>query len=346
VNPFCSFSFLTTREDPKIEWFMDSLARELDSLGPSKPTFELIIIDSRLWYVDQDERRQKFRDAAKGRFGELIHVPPKPSVWQGPARLTTFDMFCGAGARNTAFCYARGEHVVFVDDLSVLLPGWASGHLHAAQFKYVMCGSTCKNLDMVVEDGIVKSFTLFPPGQDHRLRGAPKDGSVRCSGSWLFGGTFSVPLNAALDVNGFDEINNGIGCEDYDFGIRLDKSGQKICFNKTCGTMESEEAHHLEPHTLMLRIDKKLNPAIANTIPGDGHSSNLLYDRLINAKSPWTTDQHQPNLRQLRDRILSGGQFPIPTEPRRHWVDGQPLELIKPTFDGFDDEERGKARRW
>jgi hypothetical protein len=327
--------YLTTRDDPKVEWFMDSLARELDSLGPSRPETEVVIIDSRLWYLDQEQRRDKFRVASKGRFGELVHVPPKPSVWQGPTRLTKFDMFCGAGARNTAFCYARGEHVAFADDLSVLMPGWASGHLHAAQMKYVMCGSTCKNKNMVVEDGVVVSYDLFPPGQDHRLQGAPKDGSIRCPGSWLFGGTFSVPLKVALDVNGFDEINNGVGCEDYDFGIRIGKTEQKICFNKTCATMESEEAHHLERHTIMLRIDKKLHPDVARGVSGDGHSSCLLYDRLMSAKTAWTSDPNQPVLRELRDRVLRGEPFPVPTEPRRHWVDGQPLEEIKPTYNGY-----------
>lgn len=338
-------AYLTTRDDGRVEWFMDSLARELESLGASRPETRLVVVDSRLWYVDERERRERFREASRGRFGDFVHVPPKPSVWQGPTRLTTFDLFCAASARNTALCHARGSHVVFADDLSVLMPGWASGHLHAAIGGYVLCGYTNKNKEVVVEDGQVVSMKLFPPGQDHRLRGVPRDGAVRCAGSWLHGGTFSVPLEAALAVNGQDEACDTIGGEDYDFGIRLERARYPVYFNRTCGTVESEEAHHTEPHTTCLRIDKKLPPDVARNVPGDGASSTLLYHRLVHSTSSWTQGR-QPVLRELRERVLAGDPFPVPTEPTRHWVDGQPLSKIKPTHDGYDDAERSGVRDW
>lgn len=326
--------YLTSRRNSRVKWFCDGLVREAKTMEhyEGRPELRVIFVDTRLWYDDETERRAEFEAAVGGRF-TFVHVSPKPSVWQGPHRLTRFDFFCAASARNTAFCYATGEHVAFADDLSCLMPGWLSGHLHAAKHHYVLCGSTNKNLEMQVDDqGLPYSYRVFPPGQDHRLRTAQRDGSIRCSGSWLFGGTFSVPLEAALRVNGQDEMHDTIGGEDYDFGIRLERSGVDVCYNRTCATMESEEAHHDEPGSLMVRIDKPV------AVHGP-YSSNLLYYRLMSSNSTWTMSNRYV-LRDLRAAIQRGEPFPVPREPDRHWVDDQLLTEMYPTIDGYYREGR------
>lgn len=250
-------------------------------------------------------------------FG-IEHHPPKPTVWQGAHRLTQRDYFCAANTRNTALALARHDHVVFVDDLSVLLPGWLKAHVHAAANKYVLCGTTCKRKHLEVNSlGEIVRDEEFRPGTDSRLQLLPTDELVKCTGGWLYGGTFSVPLEHALLVNGQDEIHDSIGGEDYDFGERLERAGAPIFISRACGTFEDEDGHNTEAP--VIRLDKPWSG-------GDGpYSSNYLFNQLRREKDRIWTLGNTFNLRELRDRVLAGEPFPIPTAPATHWVDGQPL---------------------
>jgi len=310
-----SIAYLTFRSHPRFEWFAASLARELRSMPDVAPeSIEVIVVDGRLWY--DAARPQELRDAAAGRI-HFTHVPPKPSVWQGPHRKTKKDYFCAASARNTALCYARAPHVVFVDDLSVLIPGWLKAHVHAADHGYVLCGTTCKHKKIIVSDeGEIEAFEAFLPGRDSRLSQIKSD-FQQCSGSWLFGGTFSVPMELTLKVNGQDEIHDIIGGEDYDFGIRLERAGATIQISRLCGTYEDEDGHHAEAP--MVRLDKPW--------PGpDGpYTSNYLLNKLLRERDRYTTVGNGFSLRELRERVLAGEPFPVPTGPANYWVDGQPL---------------------
>jgi hypothetical protein len=312
-----SIVYLTFRIRPRFEWFASSLARELRSMPDIDPktNVQVIVIDGRLWH-DGDNRRAELREAARGLI-EFEHHAPKPSVWQGPHRKTAKDYFCAASARNTAFAYARGNHVAFVDDLSVLLPGWLKAHVHAAAHGYVLCGTTCKQKNIVVDDGgTIVSFNYFGPGQDSRLLKIKSD-YQKCGGSWLYGGTFSVPLELALKINGQDEIHDIIGGEDYDFGMRLERIGADIQISRLCGTYEDEDGHHAE--TPMVRLDKPWGGI-------DGpYTSNYLLNKLLKEHDRSTTVGNSFDLRQLREHVLAGGDFPIPSGPLRYWVDGQPL---------------------
>ena len=309
--------YLTFRIHPRFEWFAASLARELRDTATDPAEVQIVVIDGRLWH-EGHHRRLGLLDAAAGRI-KFEHYPPKPTIWQGPHKLTKSEFFCAANARNTAFCYARAPHVAFVDDLSVLLPGWLAAHFAAAAGEYVLAGTTCKNRNIVVDgDGSIRSFDKFPPGQDSRLPRITSDRIERCGGSWLYGGTFSVPLARALQVNGQDEIHDTIGGEDYDFGIRLERVGANLFIHKACGTIEDEDGHHTE--AAMVRLDKPW----ADRWMGP-YSSNYLLNKLQKEDrrsgpigNPW-------NLAEIRDKVLAGGEFPIPTGPDKHWVDGQPL---------------------
>lgn len=335
MTPLLTVAYLTFRENPKFEWFNASLSRELrDTPDVPQDAVQIIVIDGR--HPRKLEADFPFE-----------HFLPKPTVWQGPHRLTQRDYFCAANTRNTVFALARAPHVAFVDDLSVLLPGWLKAHLHAATNGYMLCGTTCKrkNIELNAAGSIVR-YDDFPPGTDSRMRFLETDELVACTGSWLYGGTFSLPLEHALRVNGQDEICDTIGGEDYDFGERLERSGSRIFISRACGTLEDEEGHHNQ--TAVIRLDKPWPPAATHKprtlLPGRGsagsdgsgwdtadgvgagpYSSNYLLDRLRQEPSRIWTLGNTFNLRELRERVLTGNPFPIPIEPITHWVDGQLL---------------------
>jgi hypothetical protein len=320
--------YLTFRERPRFEWFVASLNREFrEAPDIDKAALQVIVIDG---------RHPRNLDA---NF-PFEHYAPKPTVWQGAHRLTQRDYFCAANARNTAFAHALGGHVAFVDDLSVLLPGWLKAHVHAAEHGYVLCGTTCKHKNIEVSrDGEILRFDNFPPGADSRLKYLSNE-RRGCGGSWVYGGTFSVPLEHALRVNGQDEIHDTIGGEDYDFGVRLERSGSSIQISRACGTLEDEDGHHAESPAV--RLDKpwppKSIPSARTLTPGgwtaaatpdnanDGpYTSNYLLNRLKRERDRVWTIGNAFVLRELRDQVLAGEPFPIPSEPSAHWVDGQPL---------------------
>lgn len=317
-----TIAYITFRKEPRFEWFVASLLREFRACPDfDRTSCQIVVVDGRLWH-DGEVRQQEFASIVAGQF-LYEHRAPKPTVWQGPHRLTTRDYFAAANTRNTAFCFARKKHVAFVDDLSVLLPGWLKAHVHAMTNGYVLAGTTCKYKNVrVMDDG---SFEYSGPaedecyksGQDSRLQFLHSDELHPCHGAWLHGGTFSVPLELALLVNGQDEINDTIGGEDYDLGVRLMRMNTPMWITRVGGTIEDDNAHGAEAP--MVRLDKPW--------PGpDGpYSSNLLLNRLMrDVRRTWTVGNNFM-LRELRDRVLSGEPFPVPTEPTCHWVDNQPL---------------------
>jgi hypothetical protein len=319
-----TIAYITFRKNPRFEWFAATLTREFRSCPDfDRGNCQVLVVDGRLW-GEADTRRQEFASIVDGRFA-FEHHPPKPSVWQGPHRLTSKDYFAAADTRNTVFALARGKHVAFVDDLSVLLPGWLKSHVHAMTNGYVLAGTTCKYETVSVDANGNCEFSnpsksrAFNAGIDSRIQFLPSPTDLYlCRDSWLYGGTFSVPLEAAMGVNGQDEINDIIGGEDYDFGLRLSRTGIRMHITRQCGTVEDENAHGAD--VPMVRLDK----------PWPGHdgpySSNKLFNRLLreDAARTWTIG-NEFVLREVRDRVLAGNPFPVPTEPSRHWVDGQPL---------------------
>lgn len=308
--------YLTFRLHPRFEWFSSSLAREFRSMPDVKrEDVQIVVIDGRLWH-EGFHRQLGLLDAAGGQI-KFEHHPPKPSAWQGPSRQTSRDYFCAAASRNTAFCYAKGEHVIFVDDLSVLLPGWLKAHVHAADHNYVLAGTTCKNRNIEVDsEGTIVSYELLKVGQDSRIAQL-SEALQPCGGGWLYGGTFSTPLSFALAVNGQDEICDTIGGEDYDFGTRLERAGAKVFISKACGTFEDHDAHHREP--AMIRKDKPWEG------PDGPYSSNRLLNLLHREHARTWTLGNDYKLRDLRDQVLGGVEFPQPKPDLRHWVDQQLL---------------------
>lgn len=304
--------YLTNRIEPHFEWFTESLRRQTNG----RANVEVICID---FFADQPKRRKFFEMTAKN-IEVFKHVTPKPSVWQGYHKLTRNEYFAAANARNTGFAMCRTTHIAFVDDLTVLVPGWLDQVYHCMANNYVMAGAYKKVFGMRVNEGVLYHFIETKRGTDSRWARGSDSGITPIEGSCLYGCSFALPLQAALDVNGQDEIYDSLGGEDWDFGMRLERKGYKIFYNRNALTYESEEGHADSNFVdKQSRVDKPL---------GGSYSSNHLLNRLLNEdrERSWTIG-NRFNLAEQRTEVLKHGPgaFVIPTEPKNHWVDGHPL---------------------
>ena len=294
-----TIAYMTCRRNPRIEWFRDSLRREA---GIGFESLRVIVVD----YL-QRERPLSIPVS-------WHHVTPKPCVWQGRHRLTQHDYFAAASARNTAICYTLDDYLVFVDDLSVLYPGWFAAVREAAAAGYVVCGTYRKVFDLVVESGAIKFFQNNPKGNDHRAETPPFSTSERpleCHPGWTYGCSLGAPLEAFLRINGWDERADGMGYEDTALGGMMARQGYSIRFDKRMLTIEDEAAHGEE--TALRRLDKGKSP---------DDKSHAFVRLFMGTKS---TPNFGQDLRALRSKIIAGGSFPIPIEPSHDWYDQQPL---------------------
>lgn len=307
-----TITYLTSRKEPMFDWFVDSLAWQF----PDVP-IQLVIVD--YYYNDEMRLRDITKNAAQNLYdlplSGVIHTAPKPTPWQGEFMQTKRPYFAAANARNTAACYATGETIAFVDDLTVLMPGWMNQILHAHEYKYVMCGAYKKVKNLQVENGLVISKEEFPDGIDSRWSMGSDAGIVPCSGGQLFGCSFALPLEYYLQVNGQDEIFDSLGGEDYSLGLNLEKAGYKLYYNRNALTLESEERHRDPGSSSGIRVDKKM---------GSTYSSNILLDKLMKSPKPISLG-NKFSLRHLREQVIAGLGFPIPPPNARHWVDDQLL---------------------
>jgi len=185
MNQHLTISYCTSRKDPKIEWFLDSLYREC---GGNYDGIKIVVVPYMKLPLHLSSSVPEIRSIIN-----LTAVPPKPNVWQGKHRLTSTDWFAAANSRNTALCLAPDGYIAYVDDLSVLLPGWLDRVKAAMDGNYIVCGSYQKVKDLVVENGEVKSFTEFEAGKDtrHKFTLSPLH---PCVGGWLYGCSCAMPV--------------------------------------------------------------------------------------------------------------------------------------------------------
>lgn len=341
MTPKISIVYVTGRRVPRWEWFADSLCAQ--TTPEQLANLEVIFIDGQLWdesiaraWADPEIplantglydglRFQTVEAVVRGRF-PFRHLPSKPCAWQGPFRQTARDWFCAGNTRNTAFVVAQHPYVAFVDDLSVLMPGWFNQVLHAAQDEYIVCGAYKKVKQLTVVEGQVVSFEAFPPGVDSRWNHGSDGGVVPWHGSAMFGCSFGVPLEAALEVDGNDGACNGAGAEDYDFGIRLERAGWAFFYNRNMLTLESEEDHNGADS--LPRASKIVSP---DRLP-KGYAGNPSSDHLMLHRVCHETDRVLPiigdSLCAARAHFLRTGLVAIPRSPQTDWRDGTPLSEL------------------
>lgn len=311
----------TYRQQPRFEWLVDSLASQLRS----GDEVEVIFVDGR----HSTSRAAELERLVAGRF-EFRHVPAKPTPYNGRFRLTRREFFAAASARNTGIVYASKGYVAFVDDACVPMPEWLDEVRRAATGGYVVAGAYWKQWDMVVEDGRLASSRAEPSGRDSRWELGRDDGLVQIGGGQLYGCSCGIPRELLLKLNGYDELCDSIGGEDYHLGLRLEWSGSPIYFSRRMLTIESEELHRGEPG--LLRLDKATDPhsymrrlaefGVARRMTDGGYdSSHLILDILYGTRSIRSIGNYY-ELSELDEGNLLGL---VERFPHTHWFDGQPL---------------------
>ena len=109
-----TIGYITAREEPQLEWLIDGLERQ------ARPgdEIELIVVDA----LGRLASSIGFRPIKA--ITKLVETKPKPTVWQGPHRVTAHDFFANANARNTALVLCSTTYICFLDDRCKLDPGW------------------------------------------------------------------------------------------------------------------------------------------------------------------------------------------------------------------------------
>lgn len=298
MRPGLTICMVTSRQEPKLQWFFDSLLSQIEP----QDSVEVIIVD---FYA---ETRKRDFEASWLRI-----VEPKPTVWQGKHRLTKEDWWAVSNARNTGIALTETEWFCTVDDRMVLGPDWLWCARQAMQHKQVVCGSYEKRINMTVERGRVIELGELV-GEDCRKHG--QRGPVFCGGSWTFGCNILLPTEWALDVNGFSEdYCDGISMEDVIFGMTLENRKFPILYDPRMAIIEDRTPSELDRP--MHRKDKDPSPLDKS-------------HRLLEVFKGATASKNSYNLRELREKVLAGEPFPPPTASPVDWYDGEPLKDMMP----------------
>lgn len=296
--------YTTARREPRTEWFFDSLARQV------KPgeQIDTIVVDS---FLDQERGEEMCRlfDANENlRPLNFWRTRPKPTVWQGERRLTREDWWAKSNANNCGIILCETPWIAFVDDRSVLGPGWLQAIREAQDKEYAVCGSYEKHSNLQVKDGVVTGSSELL-GADTRSPGCyPFDS--------FYGGSGALPLEWCLAVQGFSEnICDGLGSEDSMFGVTLRNSGFPIRYDSSMRIIEDRTPGQL---------DGALKRADKNSHLGQQAKSWTI----VRAFKGQTTSQNSFDIRNLRDRVLLNGESLSDIPPSgsdRDWYDNQKI---------------------
>jgi hypothetical protein len=297
-----TIAFVTARPEPLWDKFCESFRSQVVRHSTAADRFYLVIVDG----LYNDQRSDRFHETAVsyGLEYPLSVVHPKPTVWQGPYRLTKQDWWAMSNARNTAICLCQTEWLACVDDRLTLGPQWLQAVRDAMAGGYAVCGSYEK------VDASGQSL-----GKDCRIEQLKQSGQFgyhphNAPGQWWYGCSTALPLEWALAVNGYDESCDGSSMEDVIFGMHLANAGYPIKFDPRMHVIEDRTPGQLGP--VMKREDKGNSP---------NDKSHALLDRLKGRASA----AHTINLRQIREDLAKGLPFPMPAGPFVDWYDGQPL---------------------
>jgi glycosyltransferase involved in cell wall biosynthesis len=293
--------------EPCFDWFVESLEKAVAESKIKWSSLRVIVVDS----------FRRNRPAFVTVPTNAIHVLPKATVWQGEGRLTKQDWWATANARNTALCLCETEWIAFLDDRSVIQPGWFQPILDAQKGEYIVAGSYEKRREMTFHGGFIQHSGIIT-GEDGRAKYQKDEGlpnPTPCGGDWLFGCNFALPLEWALEVNGVDETCDGLSMEDVIFGNHLKNAGKPIKFDSRMKIVEDRTPGKTGP--TMVRRDKGVSP---------NDKSHALLKKLGDLKRA----QHGFDIRKVRDQARKGFGFPKPWGPKVDWYDQEPLSEMMP----------------
>ena len=291
-----TIAYITSRKKPKIEWFYQSLVRQLDK----DDDVRIIVVDSNVsepWWMFRKD------------FLESLVTPPKPTIWQGKHKITKEDWWAKSNALNTGIILCETEWIAFVDDRCVLAPEWLQCVKDAMEGGYAVVGSYEKWANMKVENGKIIDMGEFLGKDDREQFGYPVDGK-----DW-YGGSSAIPLEWCLAVNGFPEdLCDGLGSEDSMFGKVLRYANLPFKYDSRMKIIEDRTP---------TEIDGALKRADKNTDKGFEAKSWQI------VKAFWhkTTSGNSYDIRQHRARVQAGEdlQSIMPSASHYDWYDNQPI---------------------
>lgn len=296
----------TCRTEPHLDWLIDSLLPQINA----GETVEVL-------QIKHGASPEIARFAAPS--GATVNVriePPKPTVWSGPFRLCKDEWWSKSNDLNSAICLARGEWFATCDDRSVLMPGWLDAVRRAMEGEYAVCGSYSKRHNVIVQNGIIIDRGSHD-GTDPRSSGGDHRrtmGIVKAPGQWWFGCTNALPLEWALQVNGYSELYDSLRAEDCNFGMMLQNNNYPIRYEIGMEVLQDRTPGQCGP--VLKSTCKEKHP---NDVHDKGHAALKRYSRA-------RASQHHWNIREIRAQVQAGMPFPHHNgQPATDWFDGQPI---------------------
>ena len=286
-----TIAFITGRPEPHLDWMLASLAPQV----VAGDDISVLVIDAR------GRTPQQLGARSQGSWNPRVSaVLPKPTPWQGAHRITAADWWAKSSAINTALVLCDTDYIAFVDDCCRLGPKWLETVRGGERDrKSVLAGTYDK-----IENGVVT-----PDGR----RAIAPTGRLNCGGGWLYGCTFALPLEWALEANGAEEGCDGMGAEDYIFGFQLENNARRIDFVLNLAVIQErpEIAVSVGPSYGLRRTDKGVSPL---------DKSHAALSRFRARKQT----EFSPDLRALRAARAAGNLvWPMPDPMMRDWYDGQ-----------------------
>lgn len=326
-----SVALITIRTQPHFDWYISSLGKQ------TFKDFELIIVDDR---ASHERYMEVLTQCAKNGVKLSWYGKSKPTRWAGKR-----PALCNA--RNTAFVVANRPYTVFFDDNGYAHPEMLARHVNWANFGLSCAGTWCTFNSGEPSDKLVEVKGL--DGQHYYrgdigpygFEGRFKQVSVAmpCAPVWLHGGNMSFPLEAALAVNGFDEMYDGEqGVDDCDFGLRIRRAGYKMVFDPTCIVYYNLTSHKLtqsevaevKPDKAKIALEAMARkPKEKMLADGKFHFSNELLIQELEGKPNRILANPNFELRKLRDEFRKTLKIEHPLGPETDWRDNQLIEEMK-----------------
>lgn len=303
-----SIGFITSRLDPLIHYFFDSLARQITP----EYAIDVVVVD---YFADEPERKlligNSFARSLTLPDVTLLHVNCMPTVWQGKYQLTPEAWWCKSAYLNSFICLAKFSFLAMVDDRSVLNPNWLRCVCEAYENSYGVVGTYEKWARLKVENGLVISSDESELlGSDNR----PQYDHATPTHDW-YGGHCALPLEWCLQVNGFSsDVCDSLGSEDSMFGVTLRNSGFPMRYDARMKLLEDRTPGEIGG--VLKRADKGISPL---------DKSHAIVDRFRGA----TTSQNSYDIREVRENVQAGLPFPPPTASGQDWFDGEFLRDMK-----------------
>lgn len=296
----------TSRPEPEFGWMLNSLELQCQSIKlEDRPKILLMDLNP-----EQIQRELKFISLDL----EIQITSPKPNIWQGKYRLTKENWWAVSNARNTALCLCKTDWILFLDDRCVLMPGFMDAVRAAMAGDYIMAGSYQKRQAMTVKNGFIDHGGIVQALDSRETYVSASNAPIpfSCGGEWLFGCCLLMPLEWALDVNGYPERCNALSFEDVIFGMLLQNRKRPMKFDPRAKVIEDRTPDKLG--TPMRRESKERWPH---------DTSDKAHTTLKWVRTAMKSDNDY-DIRELRAKIQAGEPFPIPNNPdAKDWFDSQ-----------------------